>query len=292
MNRVLADRISQLVLRADGRLARRNLLAEGVPPERVFVTGNTVIDALLCIRERVREQRAGTARRRRARLCRAGASSSSPRTAASRSARASSACAARCSRSSSASPTSCIVYPVHLNPNVREPVNRLLGGHARIRLIEPLGYEPFVWLMDRADVVLTDSGGVQEEAPSLGKPVLVMRDTTERPEGVDAGTARLVGTDVERIVAETSLLLGDPAEYARAVEDREPLRRRPRRAAHRRRAGEGDVVCDSGHQSGGACRSCPPLCWRSSATPKAPGPDSRCRPMPPARRLWRNRRRP
>jgi UDP-N-acetylglucosamine 2-epimerase (non-hydrolysing) len=106
------------------------------------------------------------------------------------------------------------VYPVHLNPNVREPVNRILGGHKRIHLIEPLGYAPFVWLMDRATVVLTDSGGVQEEAPSLGKPVLVMRETTERPEGIEAGNARLVGTRQERIVDELLTLVRHPEQRA------------------------------------------------------------------------------
>jgi UDP-N-acetylglucosamine 2-epimerase (non-hydrolysing) len=104
------------------------------------------------------------------------------------------------------------VYPVHLNPNVREPVMRILGNHRRIRLIEPLSYEPFVWLMDRATIVLTDSGGVQEEAPSLGKPVLVMRETTERPEGIEAGNARLVGVQRERIVSELARLLRHPEE--------------------------------------------------------------------------------
>jgi UDP-N-acetylglucosamine 2-epimerase (non-hydrolysing) len=103
---------------------------------------------------------------------------------------------------------------VHLNPNVREPVNRLLSGRDNIFLIEPLAYLPFVWIMDRSSLVLTDSGGVQEEAPSLGKPVLVMRDTTERPEGVDAGTARLVGTDFRRIVDDVSRLLTVREEYA------------------------------------------------------------------------------
>ena len=104
------------------------------------------------------------------------------------------------------------VYPVHLNPRVREPVNRILGGHPRIHLIEPLTYEPFVWLMNRSTVILTDSGGVQEEAPSLGKPVLVMRDTTERPEGIDAGNARLVGVDRQKITEQLNLLLNEPAE--------------------------------------------------------------------------------
>ncbi|TWH28759.1 UDP-N-acetylglucosamine 2-epimerase (non-hydrolysing) [Aminobacter sp. J15] len=108
-----------------------------------------------------------------------------------------------------------ILYPVHLNPHVREPVNRLLAGVERIHLIEPVNYLPFVWLMNRAHLILTDSGGIQEEAPSLGKPVLVMRETTERPEAVDAGTVRLVGTDVDRIVGETGELLRDREAYGR-----------------------------------------------------------------------------
>ena len=106
-----------------------------------------------------------------------------------------------------------IVYPVHMNPRVREPVERILQGIDNIRLIEPQDYLPFVYLMNRAHLILTDSGGVQEEAPSLGKPVLVMRDTTERPEAVDAGTVRLVGTDVDVIVREVSRLLDDSAAY-------------------------------------------------------------------------------
>jgi len=106
-------------------------------------------------------------------------------------------------------PEAQIVYPVHLNPNVSEPVNRILSGVENIILIEPQEYLPFVWLMNRAWLILTDSGGIQEEAPSLGKPVLVMRDTTERPEAVDAGTVKLVGTDIDRIVAEVSTLLTD-----------------------------------------------------------------------------------
>ena len=108
-----------------------------------------------------------------------------------------------------------IVYAVHPNPNVTGPVQRILGSRNNVHLIEPLAYVPFVELMRRAHVILTDSGGIQEEAPSLGKPVLVMREKTERPEAVDAGTARLVGTDAERIVAECALLLQDDVEYAR-----------------------------------------------------------------------------
>ena len=106
-----------------------------------------------------------------------------------------------------------IVYPVHLNPNVSEPVNRILGHIDNVMLIEPQDYLPFVWLMNHAWLILTDSGGIQEEAPSLGKPVLVMRETTERPEAITAGTVRLVGTDPQRIVEEVTRLLHDDNEY-------------------------------------------------------------------------------
>ena len=106
-----------------------------------------------------------------------------------------------------------IIYPVHLNPHVREPVNRLLKGIEHVRLIEPQDYLPFVYLMTLASIILTDSGGIQEEAPSLGKPVLVMRDTTERPEAVTAGTVKLVGTDKTKIINNVSLLLDDQEEY-------------------------------------------------------------------------------
>jgi UDP-N-acetylglucosamine 2-epimerase (non-hydrolysing) len=107
------------------------------------------------------------------------------------------------------------LYPVHLNPNVREPVQRLLSAIDNVHLIEPQDYLPFVYLMMRSHVILTDSGGVQEEAPALGKPVLVMRETTERPEAVEAGTVRLVGTDRDSIVDGVALLLDDDREYQR-----------------------------------------------------------------------------
>ena len=107
-----------------------------------------------------------------------------------------------------------ILYPVHLNPLVQEPVNRILGANPAVQLCSPAGYEDFVWLMNQAKFILSDSGGVQEEAPSLGKPVLVMRETTERPEGVTAGTCRLVGTDPDKILSEAAILLGDPKAYA------------------------------------------------------------------------------
>jgi len=106
-----------------------------------------------------------------------------------------------------------IVYPVHLNPNVREPVNRVLGNLTNVHLIEPQDYLPFVYLMGRSHLVITDSGGIQEEAPSLGKPVLVMRDVTERPEAVEAGTVRLVGTDADKLVQESERLLDDTTHY-------------------------------------------------------------------------------
>lgn len=106
-----------------------------------------------------------------------------------------------------------ILYPMHLNPNVREPVNRILGAIDNVILIEPQQYIPFVYLMTKADIILTDSGGIQEEAPSLGKPVLVMRDTTERPEAIKAGTVKLVGTDMESIVVNITTLLTDKSEY-------------------------------------------------------------------------------
>lgn len=115
-----------------------------------------------------------------------------------------------------------IVFPVHKNPKVREVVNEELGGLAKVHLIEPLDYEPFANLMHRAHLILTDSGGVQEEAPALGKPVLVLRDTTERPEAVEAGTVKLIGTDRERVYSEAKRLLTDEAEYRRMAESCNP----------------------------------------------------------------------
>lgn len=197
--------------------ARTNLLAEGVADSAIFVTGNTVVDALLSIHERLNNDDA---------LCNQVAATI-PYTDTGRRVilvtghRRESfgggfeqicdalAYIAKCY------PDVDIIYPVHLNPNVREPVNRLLGGLHNIYLIEPLDYLPFVYLMRRSYLILTDSGGIQEEAPSLGKPVLVMRDTTERPEAVEAGTVRLVGVDVEKIVSSTMQLLDDATTYSK-----------------------------------------------------------------------------
>jgi UDP-N-acetylglucosamine 2-epimerase (non-hydrolysing) len=116
-----------------------------------------------------------------------------------------------------------IVFPVHPNPNVLEPMKQRLGNHPRIRLLPPQEYVPFVYLLSRCHFVLTDSGGLQEEAPALGKPVLVMRDTTERPEGIDAGTALLVGTDPKRIASEAQRLLRDRQHYLRMSRAHNPF---------------------------------------------------------------------
>ena len=116
-------------------------------------------------------------------------------------------------KTAKAHPDCQILYPVHLNPNVQEPVNRILKNVDNVYLMEPQEYLPFVYLMNRSHIILTDSGGIQEEAPSLGKPVLVMRDTTERPEALEAGTVRLVGTDVDRITAALNYLLGNEGAY-------------------------------------------------------------------------------
>ncbi|WGS53979.1 UDP-N-acetylglucosamine 2-epimerase (non-hydrolyzing) [Paraburkholderia sp. D15] len=195
--------------------ARANLLAEGVAARHVVVTGNTVIDALLQVRQRLATDAA---------LCRA-ADAMLPCFAPERrvvlvtghrresfGAGFEQICAALL-QIARAQPDVDIVYPVHLNPAVREPVNRLLTGVANIHLLEPLDYLPFVRLMDRATLILTDSGGVQEEAPSLGKPVLVMRDTTERQEAIDAGVVRLVGTSARRIADNALQLLNDAGQY-------------------------------------------------------------------------------
>ena len=213
MNRRLTDTVADLYF-APTETARANLRREGAPDERIIVTGNTVIDALFHATRQLDDDETRrameslfpfldpgrrlilvTGHRREnfgagfERICDA---------------------LARLSERGDLE----IVYPVHLNPNVAEPVQRLLGGRPDVHLIEPQEYLPFVYLMRRAYLIITDSGGIQEEAPSLGKPVLVMRDVTERPEAVDAGTVRLVGTDAEAIVGESERLLDDESAYA------------------------------------------------------------------------------
>ena len=195
--------------------SQQNLLNEAVAQENITVTGNTVIDALLEVSAKLKNDTAlnsemadrfsflnkdkklilVTGHRRESfgggfeRICKALAYTAEQH------------------------PGCQIVYPVHLNPNVQEPVNRLLKGVPNITLIEPQDYLPFVYLMNQAHIILTDSGGIQEEAPSLGKPVLVMRDTTERPEAVSAGTVKLVGTDVDKITTSLNQLLTDEKAY-------------------------------------------------------------------------------
>lgn len=219
MNRRFADMVASLHCAPTQRAADA-LLGEGVPEDRVFVTGNTVIDALLQTLQRERSDGAAwndkygmlgdsrmvliTGHRRE----NFGAGFENICTAIAALAKKFADCQ--------------FVYPVHLNPNVQEPVRRRLGGLENVHLAPPASYPEFVWLMDRATLILTDSGGVQEEAPSLRKPVLVMRETTERPEAIESGAARLVGTSAETITQTASLLLEDPQEYARWQVDRNP----------------------------------------------------------------------
>lgn len=218
MNRRLADAICDLHF-APTAGARANLLREGAAAERVLVTGNTVIDALLHVAGGLRaDPSAQDAMRRRFDFLGAALEQGRRLVLVTGHRRENFGpgferiCRALARLATRDDVTIC--YPVHLNPNVRAPVGRILGDRPRVHLIEPVDYRAFVWLMDRAHLIITDSGGIQEEAPSLGKPVLVMRETTERPEAVAAGTVRLVGTDEDRIVAEAERLLDDAGAYA------------------------------------------------------------------------------
>lgn len=209
-NRKVAGALAGLHF-APTETSRANLEREGVPSHKIVVTGNTVIDALLSVTRRLErepqlraqlgEQFPFLSDSRRCVLVtghrRESFGSGFERI-----------CTALLKIAEQFGDVD-IVYPVHLNPNVREPVERLLAAKSNIHLIEPLTYLPFVYLMNRSHVVLTDSGGIQEEAPALGKPVLVMRDTTERPEALAAGTVRLVGTDVASITDNVRELLVD-----------------------------------------------------------------------------------
>ncbi len=213
-NRKLTGAITKLHF-APTQTSQQNLLNEAVSADDIVITGNTVIDALLQVVDKVKTDSAlistlkakfpeldetkklilVTGHRRESfgggfeRICEA------------------------LVEIATAHPDTQILYPMHLNPNVREPVNRILKNVDNVHLIEPQDYLPFVYLMNQAHIIVTDSGGVQEEAPSLGKPVLVMRDTTERPEAVEAGTVKLVGTDKARIVSEVNNLLTNAQEY-------------------------------------------------------------------------------
>lgn len=218
MNRVLTTRLASLHFAAT-QWAADNLRAEGVAPKRIAVTGNTGIDAVLYVRDRLEQGKLRgldwpqldpskklivvTAHRRESfgegfqRIC--------------------SALAQLAQRGDVQ-----IVYPVHPNPNVEGPVKANLAGLPNVFLVEPLDYVAFVDLMRRAYLLVTDSGGIQEEGPSLGKPILVLREKTERPEAVEAGTVKLVGTDVERILEQARLLLDAPEEYQRMARVHNP----------------------------------------------------------------------
>lgn len=220
-NRVLTGRLAAVHF-APTKRNQDALLHEHIAADKIAVTGNTVIDALQWVVRKIDQspqlqasihatlQKAGletdvlssryvlvTGHRREnfgdgfENICKA------------------------LSQLAIANPETHFIYPVHLNPNVQEPVKRLLAGSSNVHLIQPLGYEPFVYLMKGAYLVLTDSGGVQEEAPGLGKPVLVMRDTTERPEALEAGTVKLVGTDADVIISAVQELIDDASQYER-----------------------------------------------------------------------------
>jgi UDP-N-acetylglucosamine 2-epimerase (non-hydrolysing) len=206
--------------------SRENLIREQIPAESIHVTGNTVIDSLLQMRAKLQSiPNLSSAISQRLQIADSFSSQFLNQPKArwilvtghrreSFGGKFEQICQALL-KLAEQFPDVGILYPVHLNPQVREPVNRLLQNHPRIALVEPASYEDFIWLMEHCTFVLSDSGGVQEEAPSLGKPVLVMRDTTERPEGVTAGTCELVGTDPTRILAAATLLLSDSTEYQR-----------------------------------------------------------------------------
>ncbi len=226
MNRQVTDRICTYYF-APTEQSRANLLQENIDAKKIFITGNTVIDALLMavdiisttagVKEKMakelqekgytvgdREYILVTGHRREnfgdgfLHICKA------------------------IKELAALHPEMDIVYPVHLNPNVQKPVYELLSGLSNVYLISPLDYLPFIYAMQHSTLLLTDSGGVQEEAPSLGKPVLVMRDTTERPEAVEAGTVKLVGTDAEAIVSNVTDLLQDKEMYKRMSETHNP----------------------------------------------------------------------
>jgi len=211
VNRRLTSSIAALHF-APTESARANLLQEGIDEDRVVVTGNTVVDSLLTAIEQVRETQEEVFLKRfegidfsRSLVLVTGHRRENFGDGFER------ICAALAELSRT--PGVEIVYPVHLNPNVQEPVQRALGALQHVHLLEPQEYLPFLFLMDRARIIITDSGGIQEEAPSLGKPVLVMRETTERPEAVEAGTVRLVGTGTDHIVEAARELLLDEARY-------------------------------------------------------------------------------
>lgn len=223
INRRLTDALASWFF-APSEQARLNLLQEGIDPNRIVVTGNTVIDALLqvvqdlqddeALRERMASRFPFLDARKKLLLV-------TGHRRENFGAKFESFCTALRLLATAHQEVQ-IVYPVHLNPQVQKPVQAMLAGLPNIHLIAPLDYRHFVFLMTCAHLIITDSGGIQEEAPSLGKPVLVTRDTTERPEAIAAGTARLVGTDTATLVAAVELLLNDPTAYAKMAQNHNP----------------------------------------------------------------------
>ena len=217
-NRSLVGRIASLHFPPTER-ARQNLLAEGVADSRICVTGNTVIDALLMVRDKVETYPETHWRRRFGDALYDRITDTGRKMILITGHRRENFGQGFIDLCSAIRDVAVrhhdwdLIYPVHLNPNVQKPVYEILAGHENVFLIGPQDYAPFVWLMDRSDMILTDSGGVQEEAPSLGKPVLVMREVTERPEAVEAGTVRLVGTDQDAIVGGIEEVLLDESVY-------------------------------------------------------------------------------
>lgn len=215
-NRVITSRLALLHF-APTEINRQNLIKEGVPDERIYVTGNTIIDALYLLLDRAKSMRLSIPGLSQDALHNVGKHRLILITGHRREnfgLGLESVCRA-IAELATRYPDCHFVYPVHLNPNVREPVDRILKPSAlqNVHLVEPLRYLEFVAMMAKAFVILTDSGGIQEEATSLGKPVLVMRDTTERPEAIAAGNAKLIGSDFDRIVTETSRLLSNESAY-------------------------------------------------------------------------------
>lgn len=222
INRRLADVLSDLWF-APTEKAKENLLQEGFPPGKIFVTGNTVIDALFLILHQESQAKNQLV------LSDFGLATDDSRLILVTGHRRESfgkgfeQICYGLKKMAEHNKDIQIVYPVHLNPHVKEPVYRILGGVANIHLIEPLDYARFAFLMSQCYLILTDSGGIQEEAPALGKPVLVMRDKTERPEAIEAGTAKLVGTNSERIFLESQKLLDDHSEYKQMAKITNPF---------------------------------------------------------------------
>lgn len=222
MNRRVIDLMANYYY-APTEVSRDNLIREGVAPERIHVTGNTVIDALLMMTERFKRDPALSRQMAAAFPFLDPAKKLLLVTGHRRENHGEplmNVCHAL--KQLAEYPDVQVVYPVHPNPNVRKAIDQVFGGNPRIHLIEPIDYQHFVYLMQQACIILTDSGGIQEEAPSLGKPVLVLRDVTERPEAVAAGTVRLVGTDTSRILQECGRLLADEAYYSTFAQRRNP----------------------------------------------------------------------